>query len=88
MLSFGGFSVALGTSTTVGKARFDFAPATTNVAAAAASSAALYSYRLGYLRLILCRCEVVLWPWHFGHNVICGICSTPNGGPVNGWMCR
>ena len=40
MWSLGGFSVALGTSTTVGKARFDFARTTTNVAAASASCAA------------------------------------------------
>ena len=41
MWSLGGFSVALGTSTTVGKARFDFARTTTNVAAAVASFTAL-----------------------------------------------
>jgi hypothetical protein len=38
--TLGCFSVALGTSTTVGKARFDFARTTTNVAAAVASSTA------------------------------------------------
>ena len=64
--------------------RFDFAGTPANIAAASASSAAFVTVTDGLpARDFLpvprhARQEVILWPWHLGHNVLCGICSLPS----------